>query len=125
MRNIIIVDDDPVNNYVCTSMIRSVDSKTNISSFTNPVKAFSYVSEFNLDSNTTILLDLNMPEMDGWEFLERFGAIDKKCDIYIVTSSINPAEKERSQQYPVVKSFLSKPLSFNHVDNIVNHRAIC
>jgi len=121
MRNIIIVDDDPLNNYMCSSLIKSVDSGISINSFTNPVKAFSFITESDLGSDTQILLDLNMPEMDGWEFLEKFKDTNKKYDVYIVTSSIIYTEKEKSKKYPVVKNFFSKPLSRKDINFIVNH----
>lgn len=62
-----------------------------------------------------IFLDLNMPVLDGWGFLEEYLLLEpkmsKKIEIYIVSSSISPSELERSQRIPVVTDFLTKPLS--------------
>jgi CheY-like chemotaxis protein len=61
-----------------------------------------------------ILLDLNMPVMDGWEFLEiflkKYPQFSERTMVFVVTSSINPADKIRSHKEDAVKGFLSKPL---------------
>jgi CheY-like chemotaxis protein len=64
-----------------------------------------------------ILLDLNMPVMDGWRFLDEFTQIQspKKITIYIVSSSINPLDIERAKQYDEVKEYIIKPISYDDV----------
>jgi CheY-like chemotaxis protein len=61
-----------------------------------------------------ILLDLQMPEFDGWDFLDEFGKIykslTKSIKIYIFSSSINPVDISRSATYPFVCDFISKPM---------------
>lgn len=62
-----------------------------------------------------ILLDINMPEMDGWQFLEEFIKIkpklSKKVTVYMVSSSIDQADIERAKQYEEVSSYVIKPVS--------------
>jgi CheY-like chemotaxis protein len=67
-----------------------------------------------------ILLDLNMPIMDGWEFLDNVQNIEdlKNIPIFIFTSSINPVDKERSLSYANVRGYISKPLTMSVLDNI-------
>jgi len=61
-----------------------------------------------------ILLDLNMPVMDGWEFLElfqtRYPQFAAKTKIFILSSSINPADREKAKEEKLIEGFLSKPL---------------
>ncbi len=60
-----------------------------------------------------ILLDLNMPQMDGWEFLDAFGTLplaQEEVRVFILTSSIQPTDIEKSTQYKEVKGYFSKPL---------------
>jgi CheY-like chemotaxis protein len=68
-----------------------------------------------------ILFDLNMPEMDGWEFIEAFKKINFEKDIstFIFTSSIDPNDKQRSFQYTDIKDFITKPLTRQKLDKIL------
>ncbi|MFN0203780.1 MAG: response regulator [Bacteroidia bacterium] len=60
-----------------------------------------------------IFLDLNMPLMDGWQFLEEFKllAIPREIPVYVVTSSIDPSDIETAKKYPSVKGYIEKPVS--------------
>ena len=70
-----------------------------------------------------ILLDLNMPKFNGWDFLNSYRSIyksiKKKIHIFIVSSSINPTEIARSKEYPFVDSYYIKPLSMEMIDQII------
>ena len=84
-----------------------------------------------LDENKTksevlpdyILLDLNMPKFNGWDFLNSYRniykSIKKKIHIFIVSSSINPIEIARSKEYPFVDSYIIKPLTMELIKQIV------
>ena len=67
-----------------------------------------------------IFLDLNMPNIDGWQFLEEIQKYNfiNKLTIYIVSSSIDSHEIERAKQYQCVKNFISKPITFDFFDKI-------
>ncbi len=68
-----------------------------------------------------ILLDLNMPIMDGWQFLDEFIKIktNKKILIYIVSSSIDPADTEKAKKYESVSNFIVKPITVDNLKNIL------
>jgi CheY-like chemotaxis protein len=67
-----------------------------------------------------ILLDLNMPIMDGWQFLEEFSRSQpaKKIALYVVSSSIDPVEHRRAASYHVVSNFFIKPLMREDLEKI-------
>jgi CheY-like chemotaxis protein len=75
------------------------------------------------DEHVIILLDLNMPVMNGWEFLAEFyylkTELNFNCTIYIVTSSLNPDDKKNCITYTDVKKYLSKPLSKKDIELII------
>ena len=77
-------------------------------------EALSKLEDGVLKAPEIILLDLNMPIMDGWEFLEifqiRFPEFAEKAKIFILSSSINPSDKERAKSEKLISGFLSKPL---------------
>lgn len=70
-----------------------------------------------------IFLDVNMPKMNGWEFLERYRKLNfeqkNEAVIIMLTTSLNPADKKRAESMPEISSFESKPLSYEMVKKIV------
>lgn len=123
-----VVDDDLTNNLICKLLIKKFDTNANITLFSKPEEGLAYVKEyFNNSRDTELLkpvvlfLDLNMPTMTGWEFLDEFVKFDPKIQskfyIHILTSSIEDFTKE-AELYPFVKGFLSKPLKMKDLNGI-------
>lgn len=112
-----IIDDDPIFVYGTRVLLNSNSSYcSNILVYENGREALD-VLETTLNTNEfpdVIFLDLNMPVMNGWQFLDEFSKIidiDKKTKIYILSSSVNPADIQKSKEYKIVKNFISKPLT--------------
>jgi CheY-like chemotaxis protein len=72
-----------------------------------------------------IFVDLSMPVMDGWEFLDEYtqlqSKLSKSIELFIVSSSISPQEVERSKTYPAVLDFLIKPVAKGKIAEIMSH----
>ena len=122
----IVVDDDSFNNLVCKYSILKFDTNAEIQLFTDPEKALAAIREQfsntteNLD--TVLFLDINMPVMSGWEFLDEFETFDKKIHqqitIYILSSSIDPGDKIYADNNSFVKGYYPKPLSIETMNQI-------
>ncbi len=108
--DILIIDDDPINNLICEKMLQIKGICSNSFSFTNASKALDFLAEIKGNTPLAILLDLNLPELDGWQFLERYKLLNINSPVFILTSSIDPRDKSRSESYKEVKGFFTKPL---------------
>ncbi|WP_432411897.1 response regulator [Rasiella sp. SM2506] len=119
-----IVDDDPIFVYGAKRMMELADFCNSFLIFNNGHDALHKLKTLikcKDELPDLILLDLNMPIMDGWQFLDNFTQIkiDKKIIIYIVSSSIDPVDMERSKQYSSVSNFVVKPISVDKVKEIM------
>lgn len=121
----LIVDDDSVNNMICTYFIRNLFSNAEINAFTDPAKALSHISSdytATEKKETILLLDLNMPELSGWDVLDEFEKfspeIQSQFNIYVLTSSIDELDKQRAHEHKLVYGFFVKPLSDKQLESV-------
>lgn len=118
MKNICVIDDDKIYQYLTSRVISDTLHTKDIGFFSNGLDAFNYLSKNSTDQKKlpdVIFLDLSMPVMDGWSFLKNFTAIQtklvKKIPIYIVSSSIDPVAIEKFKSLEHVTDFISKPMT--------------
>ena len=119
-----VVDDDPVYQIIINKIIQRSETFSTISTFKNGRIALDAFQQL-LDNDTAlpdiILLDINMPVMDGWEFMEELGLIKpkfmKQIVVYIVSSSIAVEDKNKSMSYENILGYLSKPVT---VDDLIS-----
>jgi CheY-like chemotaxis protein len=115
----ILIDDDLTHNEISRLMISNTISGAEILEFPEPERGLYFLTDefdlYNKKESIIVLLNLNMPAMSGWEFLDRFAALEKRIrdrvTIHILTSSIHSVDRLRSERIAAVKSFLTKPLS--------------
>ena len=114
--NYIIVDDDPINNLICNMTLRKALGTVEAKTFTEPEEGLEYIkNNFNINSDHTILfLDLNMPVLTGWQFLEQYEnfseEVKMQINIYLLSSSIDKRDWDKSKKNKYVKGFLVKPM---------------
>ena len=124
MNNYIIVDDDPVNNTICKITIKRALGSIDIKTFLDPEEGLEFINAEYSDirQHGIIFLDINMPTINGWEFMEKFGLfkeeIRNKLVVYIVSSSVDQRDKDKAKQNPLIKGFLSKPLTVEMIQAI-------
>ena len=119
-KTIWVVDDDNIYQIIVNKIIQKSEMFSAISSFKNGKDAINAVSNSlnNIESfPDIILLDINMPIMDGWEFMEELQvlkpSINKQIIVYIVSSSIAVEDKNKAKSYPDILGYLSKPVNIN------------
>lgn len=117
--NFIIVDDDKLVNTFCSLMIKKTFKEAKVTTFELPESGLEYIeSEKSIvesETPTVLFLDINMPSMSGWEFLEKFelfnDQIKNRIKIYIFSSSVDERDNERAANISLIKDYLVKPLS--------------
>lgn len=118
MSKVFIIDDDTIHQRIAQIMIEKHQLFDEYTSFVEAEKAVVFLKENKgIPGNLpdVILLDLNMPVIDGWDFLDLYegfkNEMAKAIRIFIVTSSVDEKDILKSQRYSSVTGFISKPLS--------------
>lgn len=119
-----IVEDDLIASFVIKKVVDEHPEVEGSQVFANGRLALDALLTIFENCNKLpdlILLDINMPVMDGWEFLEALAGVDKDTPIpvFILTSSISPVDIEKAKSYGEVKGFFSKPFSFEKLNEIM------
>ncbi len=128
-KTIWVVDDDVIYQTIINKLIQKSGAFTSNTSFTNGQEAIVALNN-SLENNEfipdIILLDINMPVMDGWEFMEEIKSIkskiSKKINIYIVSSSIALEDKNKSKTFTDIIGFIPKPVSVDDLMTIVQSK---
>jgi CheY-like chemotaxis protein len=125
--NVLIIDDDEVNNFIAESLIKKAAKNTHITVCLNGQKAIEEllrIKEISGKLPEFIFLDLTMPVMDGWKFLDEYHRLHiddgGHSDIIILSSSIFRHDINRALGHSVVKDFISKPLNMERIRRILN-----
>ncbi len=114
---IFIIDDDSVIAFLAKKTIDSSNVSSKIRDFQEGSDALAFLKEFcdvAEELPDIILLDISMPIMDGWHFLEEYAKLmpkmSKKNNLYMFSSSISQIDIERAKSNPLVKDYIFKPL---------------
>lgn len=122
IKEIMFIDDDEIVKMVGAKVLKRIDYTNEISCFNNGIEALENIlfriknNEITIESDPIlILLDINMPKMNAWEFLNEFSKISpkwkSKFKVVIVTSSFNPEDKSKAYSYSEIEDYTNKPLS--------------
>ncbi|WP_338790781.1 response regulator [Bernardetia sp. MNP-M8] len=114
-KHICIIDDDPIYTFTTRKIMELGNFSNYIEVFKNGKEALEALKprvEAHQNVPEVIFLDLNMPIMDGWQFLDEFTMPNtKQITIYIVSSSIDPADLKKAKQYSLVTNYIIKPIT--------------
>lgn len=119
---IMLIDDSEIDNMVNKHILSKNNIAENILVFSSAQDALHYFETNTELLPNIILLDINMPIMNGFGFLVEFEKMDDtildKIEVIMLTSSVDPNDIRRSKEFKTVKSFISKPLSLEHLEKI-------
>jgi response regulator of citrate/malate metabolism len=116
---VLVVDDDEIIVVIHTTLIKKSQLESNPITFFRGKEVVDYiVKNQNSNDKYLIFLDINMPEMNGWEFLESTKKYKENVFVIIVTSSINRVDKEKAKLYDNIIHFIEKPMKKEDCDKI-------
>lgn len=124
-KNVMLVDDNEIDNIINEKIIEANSFAEKILVFQTGQEALDYLKENQEKANDLpeiVFLDINMPIMDGFQFLDDFEEFSttvlEKCKIIMLSSSISPKDIDRAASSKYVKKYLNKPLNARYLDAI-------
>ena len=126
---VMLIDDNEIDNLINQKMIEAANITEHIFTHTGARSAIEFLKNIEKVDDVAkkilpdvIFLDIDMPLMDGFQFLDEFDKLSdgtkSKCKIVMLTSSINPQDVNKSKEYSYVKKYINKPLSQENLEKI-------
>jgi CheY-like chemotaxis protein len=114
--NLLVIDDDDINIFIIKKIVEKTGYNVEMTAKTNGKLAIEYLKE-KAAFPDLILIDINMPILNGWEFIEAYEELgtNHKVDMYMLSSSVYENDIEKAKSYKTVKGFISKPLSIDRL----------
>ncbi len=132
LNSVLLIDDDEPTTFLSSLFIQEADCAEKIEIADSGQNALDYLKGVgNCSSNgkefacpDLIFLDINMPAMDGWEFLEKYKELESshkgKVIIIMLTTSLNPEDRIKASKIPEISGFENKPISPELIDRVMN-----
>lgn len=124
LKTVLIVDDNEIDILVASKNLEMSGQFSEIKTAKNGQEAMNLLDDITQELPDYILLDINMPVMDGWEFLSLFEGFilsDKQPEVFMLSSSIDSVDTDRARANPYVKKFISKPFNSQKVEMLLAH----
>jgi CheY-like chemotaxis protein len=118
-QSIWFIDDDLINNLLNERLLKKHFPQIACKTFSEAERAFSEISSNTDQLPDAIFLDINMPVMNGWDFLDNLLSKNLNLKVYMLTSSIDPKDQEKALGYSAVQDFISKPLKEERLRKII------
>nr|WP_315157924.1 response regulator [uncultured Flavobacterium sp.] len=132
LNSVLLIDDDMATNFISKMLIKKAGITDHIETVMNGRQALNYLTNSGKYEKSDgiypqpmlILLDINMPVMDGWEFAKAFDKLDEsqkgKTIIVMLTSSLNPDDREKASLLPAISGFQNKILTMEALISLMN-----
>lgn len=129
IKAVMLIDDNEIDNLINQKMIEAANLCENIYTHTGAKSAIEFLKNLEKMADSVndffpelIFLDIDMPLMDGFQFLDEFEKLSNdtkgKIQIVMLTSSINPQDMSKAKKYPYVKGYINKPLTQENLEKI-------
>lgn len=117
LKTVFIIDDDPISNLVSKTVLKKTEFAETCLTFEKPQEAISHIRSSVPDF---IFLDLMMPNMSGWDFLEALQdeGLSNQTRVVMLTASLKPEDEERAEKHENVLNIISKPLTQDFVNKL-------
>lgn len=123
VNEILLIDDNYIDNYINKKIVAKEKIADTISVMLSPIEALDYLANKKDKYPELILLDIKMPQMDGFEFLSEFSKLPEeqksKCRIIMLSSSHNVLDIEAAKKNPHVMEYLIKPLDASKLNAVL------
>ena len=125
---VLLIDDDEATNLVNKMVVNKLDCAESVEIAYNGQEALDFLkstTDGKYPQPDLIILDINMPVMDGWEFLEEYNQLNDdqlgRVVVTMLTTSLNPEDKAKADNSPNINDFLNKPLTTEALAGIIAH----
>ncbi len=129
IKAVMLIDDNEIDNLINQKMIEAANLCENIYTHTGAKSAIEFLKNLEKMAKSVhdffpelIFLDIDMPLMDGFQFLDEFEKLSNetknKIRIIMLTSSINPQDMSKAKKYPYVKKYINKPLTQENLEKL-------
>lgn len=121
----LIIDDNAIDQIIATQLLKKALGATKINSASNGNEAIKWIRNHrsSFSESLIILLDIKMPEMDGFDFLTKYDTLTeelkKETQIFMLSSTLDPFDIQRAKSNPYVKALLSKPLPIKEFRDLI------
>ncbi|WP_396145716.1 response regulator [Flavobacterium sp.] len=120
---VVLIEDDQAMNYYHQRLFVKQDFADEVLSYHSAKEALNGIKSLQQVTLLYIFLDLNMPQMDGWHFIEELEKLkfdsNTQIKLFVLSSSVNPNDMMKAKQNSAVTDYLSKPLSIETITNII------
>jgi CheY-like chemotaxis protein len=122
--NLLVIDDDDINIFIIKKIVAKTGFEVEMVSKNNGQLAIDYLASIKDDPERfphLMLIDINMPVLNGWEFLDRYDKLGLalKADMYMLSSSVYENDIEKAKTFKAIKGFISKPLSVERLTELL------
>jgi CheY-like chemotaxis protein len=119
---VVLIEDDQAMNYFHQRLFEKQNFADSVLSFTNAAAALNEIQKLKNIMKLSIFLDLNMSQMNGWQFIEALADLkleqDLQLKLFVLSSSENPNDLLKAKQIPEITDYLTKPLSIEMLNTI-------